>query len=77
MAVDNSRNSSRKIPSVTVYGGWGRTATTAQERIAALSQFSSDDLLTEWLRRQGNDRQELLLQPLVADLPLPQNGQQT
>jgi hypothetical protein len=50
---------------------------TGQERIAALAQFSSDALLTEWLRRQEDDILILLEPLLVDDLPLPRNGQQS
>ena len=49
---------------------------TDQERTAALEQFSSDELLTEWLRRQDDDIQKLLEPLLVDDPPLPHSEQQ-
>lgn len=50
---------------------------TDHERIAALSQFSTDELITEWIRRQDCELEKLLEQLQDADQPLPACEPQT
>ena len=47
---------------------------TELERIAALSAFTTDDLITEWARRQDQELEKLLDQ-LHADDPLLSAGE--
>ncbi len=49
---------------------------TDQERIAALSQFTTDDLITEWARRQDQELEKLLDQLHADDLLLYPEGPQ-
>jgi hypothetical protein len=47
---------------------------TELERIAALSAFTTDDLITEWIRRQDQEVEKLLEQ-WQADDPLLSAGE--